>query len=133
MCDHVPKKSVEDIDQHEVIHEIYFVFCQNPKSQELLVTPDEVHSPEHLRSLLLKLPQQPHSIVHVVHCELSLVLAHYIKHMVFSRAHLQLLQHLVSGHRPSMKEPTEAGVHRSEAKHHRRLGLSSSLYLCPLL
>lgn len=124
----VPEETVKHVDQHKIVHKTNFVLCQNPERQELWVAPGELDSPEHLWLLFLKLPQHPHSFADMVHSELGLVLAHHIKHLVFGRANPQLLQNLVSVHRPTVKEPPKEGIHTPEPKHHHSPRLKLCMY-----
>lgn len=114
LCLNAPEEGVKHVHQHAVTHTINFVLCQNPESQELWVFLDELHSPEQLWFLLLKLPQHPHGPADMVHRELGLVLAHHIKHLVFGGANLQLLQNLVSARRAPKQEPPKIGIHGLE-------------------
>uniref|UniRef100_A0A3B3BAC9 Uncharacterized protein n=1 Tax=Oryzias melastigma TaxID=30732 RepID=A0A3B3BAC9_ORYME len=114
---HVAQKDLINVHQHEIIHLTDFVLCENAQSQELWVNPGLTNCPEQFRSLFLKVPQQAHSMVHVVNCQFGFVVTHHIKHFIFNRAGLQSFQDLVFIHCRSMKESFEAAACISNSKH----------------
>lgn len=113
----VPENIIEHVHHRDIIHETDLVFSQNTKRQELRVVPHELDRPEHLWSLSLKLPQKSNSTANVTGREFGFVPADHIKHLVLGGAHLQLVQDLVPGHGPAVKQPAGADPKGPEPEH----------------
>lgn len=86
------------------------------------MSPDQFYSPQHFRSLPLKLPQQAHGKAHMTDTELRLVLAHHIKELVLSCAGLELPQDMVLTHSAMMKQSVKVTAQGTEPEHDRRPG-----------